>query len=106
MADKEAEDRKEWEDQLASNENALALLDLLDASTDKILNNVKSGLGSDGKSDGSCKSQKDEKLLDEVDIYRDIDNEIEYINDKLEEQEKILSRVKDDNVEYYKALEK
>ena len=105
LADKEAEDRKELEDQLASNENALALLDLLDASTDKILNNVKSGLGSDGKSDGSSKSQKDEKLSDEVDIYRDIDNEIEYINDKLDEQEKILSRVKDDNVEYYKALE-
>ena len=105
MADKEAEDRKEWEDQLASNENAIALLDLLDASTDKILNNVKSGLGSDGKLDGSSKNQKDEKLLDEVDVYRDIDNEIVYINDKLDEQEKILSRVKDDNVEYYKALE-
>jgi hypothetical protein len=49
-------------------------------------NNIISGLGSDGKKDKTkTKELKNKDLLDEVDIYADIDREIESINDRLEQ---------------------
>ena len=100
---------KEWEKSLEVNENILQALELLNQETDQQLNYVKSGLGTDGKRDEE-KSSKDKELktkdlMDEVDIYADIDDEIESINARLENQQEITSHLEEGTAEYLKSLD-
>lgn len=100
---------KEWEKTLETNENILQALELLNQETDQQLNYVKSGLGTDGKRDEE-KSKKEKELktkdlMDEVDIYADIDDEIESINARLESQQEITSHLEEGTAEYLKSLD-
>ena len=100
---------EEWEKSLETNENILQALELLNQETDQQLNYVKSGLGTDGKRDEE-KSKKEKELktkdlMDEVDIYADIDDEIESINARLESQQEITSHLEEGTAEYLKSLD-
>lgn len=100
---------KEWEKTLETNENILQALELLNQETDQQLNYVKSGLGTDGKRDEE-KSKKEKELktkdlMDEVDIYADIDDEIESINARLESQQEITSHLEEGTAEYLRSLD-
>ena len=99
---------EEWEKTLETNENILQALELLNQETDQQLNYVKSGLGTDGKRDEKNKKEKELKtkdLMDEVDIYADIDDEIESINARLENQQEITSHLEEGTAEYLKSLD-
>ena len=88
---------------IAQIESSIAAIDVIAEANKRQLNNIGLGLGSDGeKSSSSSKSKEYEK--EELNIYYQIDNEIDHINSLLEEQEGIISRATEGSVEHYEAL--
>lgn len=103
------EQKAEEEEQLASINSQLEALIIQEQQTNQHFDNIISGLGSDGKKD-ETKSKKEKELktkdlMDEVDIYADIDDEIESINARLETQQEITSHLEEGTAEYLKSLD-
>ena len=89
--------------EISALEAAIAAIDVMAEANKRQLNSISLGLGSDGeKSSSSSKSKEYEK--DELNIYYNIDNEIDHINSLLEEQEGIISRATEGSTEHYEAL--
>ena len=89
--------------EISAIEAAIAAIDVMAEANKRQLNNIGLGLGSDGKkSSSSSKSKEYEK--EELNIYYNIDNEIDHINSLLEEQEGIISRATEGSTEHYEAL--
>lgn len=89
--------------EISALEAAIAAIDVMAEANKRQLNSISLGLGSDGeKSSSSSKSKEYEK--DELNIYYNIDNEIDHINSLLEEQEDIISRATEGSTEHYEAL--
>ena len=89
--------------EISAIEAAIAAIDVMAEANKRQLNNISLGLGSDGeKSSNSSKSKEYEK--EELNIYYNIDNEIDHINSLLEEQEGIISRATEGSTEHYEAL--
>lgn len=89
--------------EISALEAAIAAIDVMAEANKRQLNSISLGLGSDGeKSSSSSKSKEYEK--DELNIYYNIDNEIDHINSLLEEQEDIISRTTEGSTEHYEAL--
>lgn len=106
LAEKEEEKAEEQKELESINSQLQALL-VQEQEANNKFNNIISGLGSDGKVDKTKKGKelKNKDLLDEVDIYADIDREIESINDRLEQQQEITSRLDEGTFEYLESLE-
>ena len=86
----------------------IATIQANNAATNQVISNVSSGLGEDGKANEKSKKEKELKtkdLMDEVDIYADIDDEIESINARLESQQEITSHLEEGTAEYLKSLD-
>ena len=100
------EQKAEEEEQLASINSQLEALVVQEQQTNQHFDNIISGLGSDGKRDNKKEKElKTKDLMDEVDIYADIDDEIESINARLESQQEITSHLKEGTAEYLKSLD-
>ena len=95
----------EKEKEIATAESLLKAIETQAEIDKNLLAKIGTGSGSGKNSADSTKEYKKEDLLDEVDIYQDINNEIDYINSKLDEQEKIISRTEKGSAEYNEALE-
>ena len=95
----------EKEKEIATAESLLKAIETQAEIDKNLLANIGTGNGSGKNSADSTKEYKKEDLLDEVDIYQDINSEIDYINSKLDEQEKIVSRTEKGSAEYNEALE-
>ena len=95
----------EKEKEIATAESLLKAIETQAEIDKNLLANIGTGNGSGKNSADSTKEYKKEDLLDEVDIYQVINSEIDYINSKLDEQEKIVSRTEKGSAEYNEALE-
>ena len=79
-------------------EAAIAAIDVMAEANKRQLSNISAGYDPDDNS----KSKEYEK--EKLNIYYQIDNEIDHVNSLLEEQEGIISRTVEGSAEHYEAL--
>ena len=93
------------EKKLAGLEDQQRALEILQQQSNEYFNNLKAGLGADGKSDSSGKSKiEGASSLGEEDTYSTIDNKIADKTREYEKQQELTSQMDKDSKEYLESL--
>lgn len=108
LEDQMADIEKKLQEQQKVIDSSNSTINALNAQQESAYNkftNTAAGLGADGKADSSNSSKSESDLREDADIYKYIDFQLEEINQKLQDQKRLIGSLDEGSEQWYQALE-